>query len=120
MSAAHPWWLLVKVLLSVLDTCGGILKVPSVGNLEATMFSLIKPGVGQNIATHASFTARKLFFFVLILTFLVYSPSFLSKPSPYFLTVLVLTNAVSCVDPQNKISHHPSYWHNRGMQAPKV
>ena len=57
------------------------------------MFSqlALKPGVGQNIATHASPTS----------TFPVHSPSFVSKSSPY----LVKTNTVAGVGPRNKIGH---------------
>ena len=40
----------------------------------------LKPGIGQNIAMHASFTARNVFF-VLISTFPVHSPSFFQSLS---------------------------------------
>ena len=48
----------------------------------------LKPGIGQNIATHASPTATNLFL-ALISTFKVHSPLLFSRSSPYFLTVLV-------------------------------
>ena len=47
----------------------------SVENQELTYVLLLKPGVGQSIAMHALPTARN-FFFVLIPTFMVHSPSF--------------------------------------------
>ena len=50
------------------------IKVPSVGNSELTDGLLLKPGVGQNIAMHASPAARNLFF-VLICSFTAHSPS---------------------------------------------
>ena len=43
----------------------------------------LKPGAGQNIAMHASRTARD-FFLELISIFLVHSPSLISKTSPKF------------------------------------
>ena len=62
-------------------------KVQSVRNPELTNVLLLKPGVGQNIATCTPPTDRN-FFPVLISTFLVHSLSFFSKSSPYFLTAL--------------------------------
>ena len=58
---------------------------------------LLKPRVGQNVATQASPTARN-FFLALISTFLVHSPFFLSKSSPYH------------VGTWNKMGH-PDYSH---------
>ena len=51
------------------------IKVPSVENPELANVLPLKPGVDENIAMHALPTARN-FFFVLILTFPVDSPSF--------------------------------------------
>ena len=48
----------------------GKIKVPSVENSELTNLLTLKPGVGQNIATDASPTARN-FFLDQISTFLV-------------------------------------------------
>ena len=65
------------------------IKVPSVENPELTnVLPALKPGVGQNIATHASPTS----------TFPVHSPSFVSKSSPS----LAKTNIVAGVGPRNK------------------
>ena len=58
--------------------------LPAVENPELTNVFPLKPGVEQNIATHASPTASN-FFFVLISTFPVHSPSFSSKSFPNFL-----------------------------------
>ena len=82
-----------------INTCAGPpsglllteIKDPSVGNPELKG-SHLKPGVGQNIAMHASSTAR-VFFLELISTFPVqHSPSFFPKISPeLFLYELWLT-----------------------------
>ena len=97
------------------DTTDVEIKVPSVENSELTNVLPLKPGVGQNIATQASPTARN-FFLVLISTFHL-SSFFLSKSSPYFLTSLVLTDAVSRVGPPNKIGH-PAHGHKRFKKVP--
>ena len=47
------------------------MKVPSVENTEMTHVLLLNPGVGQDIAIHASPTARNL---VLVLIFYLTSP----------------------------------------------
>ena len=70
---------------------------------EKPEFSLLKPGVGQNVAIYDSSTARN-FFLVLISAFVVLSPSYFSKFSP-ILTALVLDKAVSRVGRRNKIGH---------------
>ena len=59
---------------------GTKIKDLSVGNPELTNVLPLKPGVGQS-TMHASPTARN-FFLVLILTFLVHSPSFIPNPLP--------------------------------------
>ena len=82
------------------------IKVPYVENPELTNVLPLKSGEGQYVALHALPTARN-YFLVLISTFLVHSPSFLSLQILYFLTALVLAyfrDAVSCVDLWNKIS----------------
>ena len=89
---------------------GGVLRAQKLRspllrkNPELTNVLPLKPEVGQNVALHASPTARD-FCHVQIFTFYVHSPSFLffSKFSPYFLTALVLTIAVSRVGPPSKI-----------------
>ena len=63
------------------------MKVPSVENTELTHVLLLKPGVGQDIAIHASPTARN-FVLVLIFTLPVHSPSFSPNPLPTFLTAV--------------------------------
>ena len=61
------------------------IKVASVENPELTdVLPALKPGVGRNIATHASPQAKN-FLLVLIFTFLVHSLSF--SASPYFLAM---------------------------------
>ena len=54
-------------------TADADITVPSVENPELTNVLRLKPGVGQNIAMHASPTARN-FFLGLISTFPVHSP----------------------------------------------
>ena len=54
------------------------IKVPSVENPELTNCLSLKPGVGQNIAMHASPTARNNLL-VLISTSLILSLSFLFR-----------------------------------------
>ena len=83
---------------------------------ELTVALPFKPGVGQNIATHTSSTARDIFF-VLISTFLVHSPSFFLNLLITFLTVSVLANAVSHVGLWNKICY-PAHSHKRFKQVP--
>ena len=66
--------------------CGTVdagIKVPSVENPEVTSVFPLKPREGQNIARHASPTARSSFL-LLISTFPVHSPSFFSNPFPTF------------------------------------
>ena len=65
---------------------------------------LLKPEVGQNIATPDSPSAIKLF---LVLNFYLPGPFtvIFSKSSPYFLTALVLANTVFRVGPRFKINH---------------
>ena len=87
--------------------CGTVdagIKVPSVENPEVTSVFPLKPREGQNIARHASPTARSSFL-LLISTFPVHSPSFFFKSFPYILAVLVLANAVSSVGPWNNTGH---------------
>ena len=58
-------------------TADAEIKVPSAGNPAQTNALLLKPGVGQNTATHpCSFSP------VFISTFQVHSPSFLPYPLP--------------------------------------
>ena len=82
-------------------------NVPSVANPELTSALSLKPGVGQNIASHASPNAR-IFFLVLILNSSLSS----SKASPYFLTALVLADAVFHVGPRNKTDHPAPVTHD--------
>ena len=60
-------------------TADAEIKVPSDEILELTNILPLKPGVGQNIAIHASPTARNIFL-VQISTFPVHSPSFFPNP----------------------------------------
>ena len=76
----------------------------------------LSPGVGQNIAMHASPAARG-FFLELMSIFLVHSPSFfffqnLSQVFP----LLPVANAASCVGRQNKIGL-PTRYRRRLMQV---
>ena len=61
-----------------------------------------KPGVGQYIAIHATFTARDFF----LASFYPSGPFtyIYSKTSPEFFLLTVATTG-SCVDPQNKTGH---------------
>ena len=61
------------------STADAEIKVPSGENPELTNGLSLKPGVGQNIATHASLTAKNVFL-VLISIFAVLSPSFVPDP----------------------------------------
>ena len=62
----------------------------------------LKSGVGHNIATYASPTARD-FFLELISTFLVHSSA---SPRPkVFFYMLAVANTGSCVGLQNKIDN---------------
>ena len=66
--------------------CGTVdaeIEVPSVEDPEVTSVLPLKPGEGQNIARHASPTARSSFL-VLISSFPVHSPSFFPNPLPMF------------------------------------
>ena len=79
------------------------IKVLSVKNPELTNVLPLKPGVGKNIAMHASPIATE---FLPCLNFDLDPFTFtLSKFSPYFFTVLVLDNTMSHVRPRNKIGH---------------
>ena len=73
--------------LPQLVTAGANFLVPTVENPELANVLPLKPGVGQNIAMHASPAARS-FFLVLIYAFPFHSTSFFSKYSPSFLAVL--------------------------------
>ena len=64
---------------------------PPIKNPELTNVLPFKPGVGQNIAMHASPAARN-FFLVLFTTFMAHSHLIFSQSSPYFLTVLESNN----------------------------
>ena len=92
------------------------IKVFPVENPELITVLLVKPGMGQNITTHVSPTARN-FFLVLISAFLFHSPLgvFQSHSSP-FSFALVLANAVSCVGPWNEIGH-PAHSHKQFRQV---
>ena len=57
------------------------IKIPTVENPELTDDVPLKPGIGQNITTHALPTARN-FFPVLISAFPVHSLSFYFRSSP--------------------------------------
>ena len=81
------------------------MKVPSVENPELTNVLHLKPGVGQNIATHASPTTMNLFL-VLISTSRSIRLNFF-KPSALFSTALALANAVSRAGPRNQMGHPP-------------
>ena len=97
----------------VLCTAYAEIKIPSVENMEPTNVLPLKSGLGQNIAMHASPTARK-FFLVLISAIPVHWPSFF--PSPLHLNP---THLFIHVDPWNKSSHLvPS--HKRVKQVPVV
>ena len=92
----NPQWGTVDTEIKVL-----LLSKPELTNIFG-----LKPGVGQNIATHASPTATD-FFLVLISTFPVHPPScFSSESSHSVLTALVLANAVfRRLVPRNKTGH---------------
>ena len=66
---------------------------------ESSKVLSLQPGEGQNIAVHASHTARE-FFTELIFTLLVHFQN-LSRVFP----VLAVANTGCCVDSQNKIGH---------------
>ena len=67
---------------------------------------LLKPGVGQYIAIHATLTATVPgISSLLISTLPVHSPAFLRKPLAIFFLVLAVVNTGSCIGPQNKIGH---------------
>ena len=60
-------------------TANAKIKIPYAESPEMTKVLLLKPGVGQNITTHASPIARN-FFFVLSSSFPVHSSSFFPNP----------------------------------------
>ena len=72
-------------------TADADVRVPSVGNAELTYWYVLlwKPGEGQNMAMHASPTARN-FFLVLISTFPVHSPSWQIVVSCCVSNILIL------------------------------
>ena len=84
----------------------------------------LKPGVGQNIAIHATLTARDFF-----LAYFYPSGSFIcifSKTSPEFF-LLAVANTGSCVGPQNKIGHPAGCssrvecpWHINRLKKPDL
>ena len=82
-------------------TADAEIKVPSVENSELPKVLPLKPGVGQNIAMHASSTAMNFF---LISTFPVHSTSFFSGLSLVFLA-LTVANTAPCMSPQRKFGH---------------
>ena len=55
--------------------------------------------------SHSCFPSARNLFLVLISTYPVHSASFVSRYSLYFLTTLVLANAVFRVGPRNRIGH---------------
>ena len=57
-------------------------KGPSAEDPEVSKVSSLKPGVGQNIALHASPTVREAAFLTTAMQFLVYAASSLSPPPP--------------------------------------
>ena len=59
------------------------MKVPSVEKPELTDVVPFKPGVGQNIATHAFERCQELFL-IIISTFPVHSPLLFPNPLPTF------------------------------------
>ena len=71
------------------------IKVPSVEAPELTCYPL-KPGVGQNVATHASPTARNFIFTSPDLDLPDHFTIIFFKSSPYFSTV-ILANVVFSV-----------------------
>ena len=95
-------------------TADAEIKAPSVENPGLTNVLPRKPGVGQNIATHASTTARN-FFLVQIFTYPTHSPSFISKSSPSCCTIIVIAD--SRVGLQNKTGH-PAHNYKRFKQVP--
>ena len=97
----------------VLCTAYAEIKIPSVENTELTNVLLLKSGLGQNIATHASPTTRN-FLLVLISAIPVRWPSFF--PSPLLLNP---THLFIHVDPWNKTSR-PVHSHKRFKQVPVV
>ena len=78
------------------------LKYPSVENPELTNVLPSKPRVGQNVATHASRSAKNVFVLFVFCSNIYLSGLFTSPPPPppefssCFLTVLVLANEVPC------------------------
>ena len=64
----------------------------------------LKSGVGHNIATYASPTARD-FFLELISTFLGHSSALTPPPPEFFFYMLAVANTGSCVGLQNKTGH---------------
>ena len=101
-----------------MGTVDAEIKVPSIKNPELTNVFPVKLGVGQNIAMHVLPSTRNIFL-APVSTFLVHSPSFIfSKSSPYFLTILVLANAVY-LGLLNKIGHH-AHNHKQYQQVPVV
>ena len=88
-------------------------------NLFRTLRSKVlplKPGVDQNIAMHASPTARDFFLanFYLsnALTFIIF------QNLSHIFPVLDVANAGPCVGPQNEIGH-PARHHRKLVQVPE-
>ena len=79
--------------------------------------SPFKPGVGQNIALHASPTTRDFFLEQFLPSQSIHLHYF-SKPLPRF-PVLAVVRAAVCVGVQNEIGQ-PARCHRRLMQVPVV
>ena len=72
---------MITYLSSALGTADAEINVPSF-ETRVDKCSPLTPGVGQNIAMHASPAARN-FFLALISTFPVHSPSYFSLLNPF-------------------------------------
>ena len=77
----------------------------------------LKPGVGQNIAMHASATARDFFLANFCPPVPVIFIFFQNLSRFCFFYVLVVADANSCAVPQNEIGH-PALCQRRLMQVP--
>ena len=83
--------------------CFGHINVTWTGSVVGTV--VLKPAVGQNVATHALPTARMSSMCYLPGPFNWKGHSFYFQSSPYFLTANVFANTASYVDSPNKNNH---------------
>lgn len=91
------------------------LRSPMLQTQSSQRFLLSKPGIGENIAMHASSAARN---FLLPNSYLLDSfNSFFPTSLPTLFLALALANAGSCVGLHNNIGH-PAYCHRRLMRVP--